>query len=312
MAEVRNVASLRELSNPRYARRYRRQNAHLAEAVNALPPFQSSGLPLRVVLCHRTRPPAGSGPDRVGAYHTHPYIELTFVDEGTTVYRTQDEEIAVTAGEVMVMPPHTAHRWDVRSGPSALLGFMIAIQPSRSPDRLGAFENSTRELHAHLSPLPEIKRMERMLLETVAARTCRPDMAASIMRAAVDMVFRQILGRFRTDDESGAAAPGARRRYERARTYIDANLAQHPTVAEVADFVGVSRRQLYRLFRSQASRSPKAHIDQCRVDHARELLAGGFSVKAAALELGFSDPAYFSRFYKQHTGRSPGKERPAA
>jgi AraC-like DNA-binding protein len=37
------------------------------------------------------------------------------------------------------------------------------------------------------------------------------------------------------------------------------------------------------------------------------MLAHGASVKEAAYELGFSDPAYFSRLFKRYTGMNPSE-----
>ena len=39
------------------------------------------------------------------------------------------------------------------------------------------------------------------------------------------------------------------------------------------------------------------------------LLTTGLNMKQIAFQLGFSDPAYFGRFFKRHTGFSPAHYR---
>jgi quercetin dioxygenase-like cupin family protein len=49
--------------------------------------------------------PPGRGP----GLHRHPYAELFLVHEGEGVFRTVDEERAVRAGDLVVVPPDAWH-----------------------------------------------------------------------------------------------------------------------------------------------------------------------------------------------------------
>jgi AraC-like DNA-binding protein len=68
----------------------------------------------------------------------------------------------------------------------------------------------------------------------------------------------------------------------------------------------VSAKYLHEVSRKHLGKCPQEVIAECTVAEAlAQLYAGTHSVKKIASELGFSDPAYFSRFLKKHTGRSP-------
>jgi len=45
--------------------------------------------------------------------------------------------------------------------------------------------------------------------------------------------------------------------------------------------------------------------DRILIEAKRELIFGGRSIKEISYELGFDDPAYFSRFFKKQSGFSP-------
>lgn len=82
------------------------------------------------------------------------------------------------------------------------------------------------------------------------------------------------------------------------------------TVAEMARRVALSRAQFTRRFVAQLGMSPAQYLIQCRIDRAHELLTEtGLTVTQTAAALGYTDVPYFSRQYKQRTGRSPSQDR---
>ena len=58
-------------------------------------------------------------------------------------------------------------------------------------------------------------------------------------------------------------------------------------------------------FKNYTNDSPKRYLLSQRLEKAKEILAGGASVKEASLRTGFDDQLYFSRIFKKKTGISP-------
>ncbi|MEO0820628.1 MAG: GlxA family transcriptional regulator [Pseudomonadota bacterium] len=82
--------------------------------------------------------------------------------------------------------------------------------------------------------------------------------------------------------------------------------------AELARGVGISTRQLERLFRRYLNRSPKRYYMELRLEKARSLLLQtNMSVINVALACGFTSPSHFSKCYRAHFGRTPYRERGA-
>lgn len=81
------------------------------------------------------------------------------------------------------------------------------------------------------------------------------------------------------------------------------------TVSEMAGRAALSRAQFTRRFVKQFGMSPAQYLIQARIDRAHQLLTeSGMTVTATAAALGYTDVPYFSRQYKQRTGRSPSQE----
>lgn len=80
----------------------------------------------------------------------------------------------------------------------------------------------------------------------------------------------------------------------------------------LAKEVGLSTRQLERLFRRYLSRSPKRYYMELRLQKARNLLMQtDMSVINVALACGFTSPSHFSKCYRAHYDTTPYRERGA-
>lgn len=80
--------------------------------------------------------------------------------------------------------------------------------------------------------------------------------------------------------------------------------------AILAKDVGMSTRQLERLFRRYLSRSPKRYYMELRLQRARNLLMQtDMSVINVALACGFASPSHFSKCYRAHYNTTPYRER---
>ncbi len=80
--------------------------------------------------------------------------------------------------------------------------------------------------------------------------------------------------------------------------------------AVLAREVGLSARQLERLFRRYLNRSPKRYYMQLRLQRARSLLLQtDMSVIAIAMACGFASPSHFSKCYRAQYATTPYRER---
>lgn len=91
---------------------------------------------------------------------------------------------------------------------------------------------------------------------------------------------------------------------------IEGNIEDPMSPAELAEDVGMSTRQLERLFRRYLNRSPKRYYMELRLQKARNLLMQtDMSVINVALACGFASPSHFSKCYRSHYNTTPYRER---
>ncbi|WP_171099026.1 MULTISPECIES: GlxA family transcriptional regulator [unclassified Ruegeria] len=93
---------------------------------------------------------------------------------------------------------------------------------------------------------------------------------------------------------------------------MEKNIEEPISPSILAKDVGMSTRQLERLFRRYLSRSPKRYYMELRLHKARNLLMQtDMSVINVALACGFASPSHFSKCYRAHYNTTPYRERGA-
>jgi transcriptional regulator GlxA family with amidase domain len=91
---------------------------------------------------------------------------------------------------------------------------------------------------------------------------------------------------------------------------MEANMEEPISPSLLAKDVGMSTRQLERLFRRYLNRSPKRYYMELRLQKARNLLMQtDMSVINVALACGFASPSHFSKCYRSHYNTTPYRER---
>ncbi|NIZ08713.1 GlxA family transcriptional regulator [Pseudooceanicola sp. HF7] len=91
---------------------------------------------------------------------------------------------------------------------------------------------------------------------------------------------------------------------------MEANIEEPISPGVLASDVGMSTRQLERLFRRYLNRSPKRYYMELRLQKARNLLMQtDMSVINVALSCGFASPSHFSKCYRAQYQTTPYRER---
>jgi len=91
---------------------------------------------------------------------------------------------------------------------------------------------------------------------------------------------------------------------------METNIEEPISPSILAKDVGMSTRQLERLFRRYLNRSPKRYYMELRLQKARNLLMQtDMSVINVALACGFASPSHFSKCYRAHYDTTPYRER---
>lgn len=105
-----------------------------------------------------------------------------------------------------------------------------------------------------------------------------------------------------------ASLESARQRQFRA--LVDRHFAEQLPISFYAARMGVTAKTLTRMCRTRFGCSPKQYLHRRLLLEAQRLLIyGSATVAHIANDLGFTDPSYFTRFYRRMTGRLPSEHR---
>lgn len=173
-----------------------------------------------------------------------------------------------------------------------------------------------REAFPHITVTSELFEEDDGLF-TCAGGTAALDMMLAIIRRDHGSALAlQVAELFISTRVRAATDPQRRSIVERSGIYhaglvscielMEVNLEQPITNGELAEMIGLSPRQLERLFRSYLGTTPTLYYQELRLKAGRELLRQTtMSVMEVATAVGFSSADYFSRRFRRQFGCSP-------
>ncbi len=221
--------------------------------------------------------------------------------EGEGFFETErDAAWPVGAGDVLMLFPEVGARyypshwwkscWVVWNGPEAraleTLGF-----PRRAEPMVHAASDLVLGVWTELKPLLAGEEIRSILHRKTLLLNLLLRLEAAAMRG-------------RPGAGVGGTAVGP---VESAMDY----LTRHPeaevrSVTELARRCHLSPTHFRRLFKLRTGASPKTWMAALRMTRAKELLAGGGSIKDTAARLGFRDVFHFMRCFRRVTGMTVG------
>lgn len=127
---------------------------------------------------------------------------------------------------------------------------------------------------------------------------------------AIDVANQMVYNAVRRDEDAQRFSLNGRigvsEKLKRAVRLMEENLEVPLSTHHLAEAVGISGRQLERLFGKHLHTSPKQYYVELRLQRARNLLMQtDASVIQVALSCGFSSHSHFTRRYKQAYGMTP-------
>ncbi|MFC2950453.1 helix-turn-helix domain-containing protein [Marinicaulis aureus] len=245
--------------------------------------------------------------------HAHSGImQLIYISEGGAEAKTEDRITPLRSGDLVFIPEGVIHSFDFQDG---TIGWVLSIDSpflntphfrSVKDMFLGRiFSVSKIVLNANRKQEAETL-FDRLHNEFLGSNEGRRAMLESLTQALLILTMREIPRMKETDAEPANSAQVA----TAYRNLINNKFCDHWTVADYANALSISQSQLTRICRLHVGKSPAALI------HARVLLEAQRMLRYAeapaaqiAFELGFQDPAYFSRFFKRLAGVTPRQYR---
>lgn len=107
-------------------------------------------------------------------------------------------------------------------------------------------------------------------------------------------------------ESAGYASPELHRFFDKLRDYLDRNMQNDFTAAQLAEAMGCSHRQLNSILQKHFSCTALEYVNDYRIQKAKlYLLSSDRNITQIAGLVGFKSVHYFSRVFKKVTGVSP-------
>lgn len=253
--------------------------------------------------------------------HRHEtFLQLLYLSSGQVDFLLDDTHWQAQAPCLMVVPCGHVHGFrfshDV-NGPvvtasqktleSVAAVAMPELLPTIRKPRLISWQDEMRYVD-QLVPL-----FQTLEQESRAHAPGHVAVSTSLLLALMVQVHRIVQVLETSDSAPHQPISRQARQIEKFRSLVDRHYRQQKSLQAYANQLGMTPGQLSRLCREALDMSGLDVIN-ARVLHEaqRELVYTHLPIKQLAAELGYDDDAYFSRFFRKHTGLSPSAFRAQA
>ena len=246
--------------------------------------------------------------------HRHEtFIQLLYLSTGQVDFLIDDKHLHAKAPCLMAVPAGHVHGFrfsrDV-DGPvvTASQRTLESLASVAMPELLGTLRRPwLLQLQDEMRYVDQLMPLFRALEQE--ARVHAPGhhaVGGSLLLALMIQLHRIVLALDAGDARNQQPASRQARQIERFRALVDRQFRERKSLQAYAGLLGLTPGQLSRLCRDALGMSGLDVIN-ARVLHEarRELVYTQLSVQQLAAELGYADDAYFSRFFRKHTGLSP-------
>jgi AraC family transcriptional regulator, transcriptional activator of pobA len=250
------------------------------------------------------------GGARVREPHRHDYHELIWVREGEGAHRLDGRDVPVEARTLTVIGRGQVHVFAFGRG---LRGAVVRFGDEMvygGAERRAAPGWLLAGRGGRTVPVPagDVQALEGVIAALAAEVALPPDARAAELSHHLIAVLLLWVERWYDASRSEAREPGDAdiQLPRRFAGLLERDFARHHDAGHYADALGVPPAALSRALSEVTGRSTKELVtDRVMLEAARLLRFTDLTVGEVAHRAGFSDPLYFSRAFKRHTGDAP-------
>jgi AraC-like DNA-binding protein len=256
-------------------------------------------------------------------FHTHDFVEILFVFNGTFRHVTADRTYDESAGGITILNYNQFHTMKTPAGPVELMNIYWDLRKYFLPDLPEPLSSRLQDL------IPNHPMLGHRLNRVFHLQLDNPEKAGQLLRmlyneqqhesagraAAMDALFRIFLielCRAATVD-TGEAAENFNPRMETIRHHLDVHYAEPIRLGQLCTLSGLREANLCRQFKKYTGLSTGDYLKQRRLAAAmQKLRETNEKVLTICHDCGFSDIANFNRTFRAALGKTPTEYRKSA
>jgi len=243
--------------------------------------------------------------------HKHSTYEFHFIANGSCVVRLDDSQFTVNKGEFYLTAPGVYHE-QIGTGFTGLTEYslncdidLLGDGPSEAVHIYNILTNTPCRLFTDTTGITGL--FNKALEEAYHQNTGFLNSIKSLIVLILAMSSRAI--EFNSDYKYSIPVKNKKEeyRYEQIVKYIEDNISSPITIKDIASFMYISEKQIYRIVKQVRNISAKDLIIEIKLRKAKEFLkSSNLSLAEISDHLGFSSEFYFNQFFKSKEGYPPG------
>ena len=241
--------------------------------------------------------------------HAHSdMLQVIFIFKGGADALIEDRRAKLSNRTVICIPDGVVHGFEFEAKTQ---GWVLSVErrlleriefaPARDFLLQGSHAGSTFKLSAHKARDINVL-FARLHHEFANMKSGREIMLDSLCAALLVLILRDMP----REASGNTTLSGAAATVSAYRNLVNRHFREHWNVRQYAEALSISQSRLARACRAQTGKAPAALINaRVLLEAQRNLHYTEASAARIAQDLGFQDPAYFSRFFKRMTGSTP-------
>jgi AraC family transcriptional activator of pobA len=245
--------------------------------------------------------------------HRHDQMhQLLVLEEGSVFLQVADWSAEEQGACILSVPAREIHGFRHHPG---VRGHIITIS---EPFLMGAFAETERQAFPFLFTQPLLMRLREgnhddqtlfSLVRQLVTEYEKPQTGQTCLLGAYLKIIFVLLGRVAGHVQTPEQQFDAKITiYEQFLKLLEEHYTQHWSISRYAERLGMTESRLNRLCQRYTGQNALQIMHGRLVTEAkRKLMYANLSVNEVAYELGFKDPAYFSRFFNKSCGEPPSQ-----
>jgi AraC-like DNA-binding protein len=234
-----------------------------------------------------------------------PHSVLWYIEKGECQIVLNDHKYEGKAGRLYFFAPQSTLSCTVDSADITIWSINFSADISFLPDRRiwSSILNFTVDYPFRMEPIIPIYHEIRRLSDEYSVGQ------KWLLQAEMDKLFAQLLNQYFKDGASSADFIKDAR-IQTVVEYLAAYPEAMPSIEQLSELVHLGASQLRKLFYQCTGLSPLNYMYQYKMKQAKQLLLmSEEQVADIGYRVGFADPNYFSRKFKQIEGVTPREYR---
>lgn len=225
--------------------------------------------------------------------------QINYITEGSGIFETSSDQFQVVPGSILILRPGMWHRYkpDPNIGWNEhYIGFNGDFCSNLFQE--GFFQTAKPVLYVGFQ-----ENILKLFFEIIQLVKEEKTGHQQVCAATTMLMLSNILSVVRNQEFAGKSIE---RKIRKACLYFRENLNTSVNIEELAKELGVGYSYFRQMFRRYTGISPTQYHLSLRIQNAKDLLIStDRSFKEIANDLGFESYFYFSRVFKDKTGKSP-------